>query len=68
MRFVTAACNLRSTIFNIAPQSYYEAKGIAGNIIPSIATTNAIIAGLQVLEAVKILKVRDTVVTNDILC
>eukprot|EP01041_Mallomonas_annulata_P016648 gene16648-34654_t len=28
--------------------SYYEAKGIAGNIIPAIASTNAIVAGLQI--------------------
>lgn len=32
----------------IPVQSSYEAKGVAGNIIPAIATTNAIIAGLQV--------------------
>lgn len=58
MRFVTAACNLRSLVFGIAPQRYHDAKGIAGNIIPAIATTNAIIAGLQVLEALKIMQVR----------
>lgn len=57
MKFVTAACNLRSHIFSITPlQSEYTAKGIAGNIIPAIATTNAICAGLQVLQAFHILQ------------
>eukprot|EP00956_Cyclotella_meneghiniana_P008840 scaffold12110_cov58-Cyclotella_meneghiniana.AAC.3 len=56
MRFVTAACNLRSYVFQIERQSLYDAKGIAGNIIPAIATTNAIVAGLQVLQAFHILK------------
>eukprot|EP00977_Amphora_coffeiformis_P015336 scaffold4510_cov183-Amphora_coffeaeformis.AAC.21 len=36
MRFVTAASNLRSHVFGIEPlQSFYTAKGIAGNIIPA---------------------------------
>ncbi|GMH92380.1 hypothetical protein TrVE_jg2615 [Triparma verrucosa] len=56
MRFVTAASNLRASIFSIETSSFYTAKGIAGNIIPAIATTNAIVAGLQVLELFKILK------------
>eukprot|EP00957_Ditylum_brightwellii_P140175 10681107-Ditylum_brightwellii.AAC.1 len=57
MRFVTCASNLRSIVFDIQPiQSYYGAKGIAGNIIPAIATTNAIVAGLQVLQVFHILK------------
>jgi ubiquitin-like 1-activating enzyme E1 B len=57
MRFVTAASNLRSRVFGIEPlQSLYSAKGIAGNIIPAIATTNAICAGLQILQAFNILK------------
>lgn len=57
MRFVTAASNLRSCVFSIEPlQSLYDAKGIAGNIIPAIATTNAIVAGLQVLQSFHILK------------
>jgi ubiquitin-like 1-activating enzyme E1 B len=55
MRFVCAASNIRSTIFQIATMSYHDTKGIAGNIIPAISTTNAIVAGVQVLEAVKIL-------------
>lgn len=56
MRFVTAASNLRSFVFQIDPlQSLYSAKGIAGNIIPAIATTNAIVAGLQILNVFKIL-------------
>lgn len=48
MRFVTAASNLRAAGFGITPQSHHDAKGIAGNIVPAIATTNAMAAGLQV--------------------
>lgn len=55
MEFVTAAANLRAYSFGISMQSLFEAKGMAGNIIHAIATTNAIIAGLIVLEALKIL-------------
>ena len=53
MAFVTAAANLRAYVFQIPMESLYNCKGIAGNIIPAIATTNAIVAGLQVLEAFK---------------
>lgn len=57
MRLVTCTSNLRSYVFGIEPlQSHYSAKGIAGNIIPAIATTNAIVAGLQILQAFHILK------------
>nr|CCA14752.1 ubiquitinactivating enzyme (E1) putative [Albugo laibachii Nc14] len=56
MEFVTAAANLRATVFNIPRDSFFNCKGIAGNIIPAIATTNAIVAGLQVLEAFRILQ------------
>lgn len=57
MRFVTAASNLRARVFQIEPaQSYYSAKGIAGNIIPAISTTNAIVAGLQILQCFEVLK------------
>lgn len=54
--FVTAASNLRSAVFGIPPQSRFLVKEIAGNIIPAIATTNAIIAGYIVIEALKVLR------------
>lgn len=54
--FVAAAANLRSHIFGIPTQSEFEIKRMAGNIIPAIATTNAIIAGLAVLQSLKLLR------------
>jgi ubiquitin-like 1-activating enzyme E1 B len=54
--FVTALSNLRMNNFHIAPlHSRFSIKGLAGNIVHAIATTNAIAAGLMVAEAVKIL-------------
>lgn len=53
--FVVAASNLRSSQYAIPIQSKFAVKSDAGNIIPAIATTNAIIAGLIVVEAIKIL-------------
>ncbi|KAI9286873.1 hypothetical protein BC943DRAFT_275368 [Umbelopsis sp. AD052] len=55
MDFVTAASNLRSTVFKIERKSRFDVKSMAGNIIPAIATTNAVIAGIVVMQAYKIL-------------
>lgn len=55
MDFVTAAANLRMHIFSMNMKSLFDVKSMAGNIIPAIATTNAVIAGLIVLEGLKIL-------------
>lgn len=55
VEFVTAAANLRSIAYDIPTQSLFAAKGMAGNIIHAIATTNAIIAGFIVVEAIKVL-------------
>lgn len=60
MLFVAAAASLRCANFGIDRLSYYDAKGVAGNIVPAIATTNAIVAGLQVNELVKILVAKNT--------
>lgn len=54
--FVASSANIRSTVFGIDRKSRFEIKSMAGNIIPAIATTNAIVAGLCVLQAFKILK------------
>ena len=54
--FVTAAANLRGSIFGIEQKSKFDTKQMAGNIIPAIATTNAMTASLCVLEAFKVLK------------
>ena len=59
VEFVTAAANIRAASFNIPSHSLFEAKGIAGNIVHAVATTNAIVAGLIVIEAIKVLK-KDT--------
>lgn len=56
VEFVTAAANIRAESFGIPLHSLFEAKGIAGNIVHAVATTNAIIAGLIVIEAIKVLK------------
>ncbi|XP_075045483.1 SUMO-activating enzyme subunit 2 [Mixophyes fleayi] len=55
MDFVTAAANLRMFIFSMNMKSRFDVKSMAGNIIPAIATTNAVISGLIVLEGLKIL-------------
>ncbi|KAK4378320.1 hypothetical protein RND71_000182 [Anisodus tanguticus] len=56
VEFVTSAANIRAASFGISLHSLFEAKGIAGNIVHAVATTNAIIAGLIVLEAMKVLQ------------
>ncbi|KAG2703375.1 hypothetical protein I3760_06G134100 [Carya illinoinensis] len=56
VEFVTAAANIRASSFDIPLKSLFEAKGIAGNIVHAVATTNAIIAGLIVTEAIKVLQ------------
>ncbi|SPO03349.1 related to ubiquitin-activating enzyme homolog UBA2 [Cephalotrichum gorgonifer] len=54
--FVAASANIRSTVFGIDRKSRFDIKQMAGNIIPAIATTNAIVAGLCILQAFKVMK------------
>jgi len=55
LTFVAAAANLRMEAFHINRLSRYDIKAKAGNIIPAIATTNAIIAGQITMEVLKVL-------------
>ncbi|CAL8069551.1 unnamed protein product [Orchesella dallaii] len=56
MDFITACSNIRSFIFGIYPKSRFDIKSMAGNIIPAIASTNAIVGGFIVMTAFKVLK------------
>jgi ubiquitin-like 1-activating enzyme E1 B len=56
MDFVAACANIRAAIFSIPTKSRFEIKSMAENIIPAIATTNAITAGIVVLHAFKVLQ------------
>ncbi|KAI9318161.1 hypothetical protein BX666DRAFT_1935453 [Dichotomocladium elegans] len=56
MDFVTATANLRAHVFGIPQKTRFEVKSMAGNIIPAIATTNAIIAGVAVMKGFAVLR------------
>ncbi|CAH7689653.1 hypothetical protein BY996DRAFT_4575627 [Phakopsora pachyrhizi] len=53
--FVTAAANLRASVFDIQTKTRFEVKEMAGNIIPAIPTTNSIISALIVSQAIQVL-------------
>ncbi|KAJ2717915.1 E1 ubiquitin-activating protein uba2 [Coemansia sp. Cherry 401B] len=58
LSFVAATANLRSHAFGIEQKSIFTIKAMAGNIIPAIATTNAIVAGMMVVQAILVLSRR----------
>ena len=51
--FITAASNLRCSNYGIPTSTFDEAKGIAGKIVPAVATTTSIVAGLITMEILK---------------
>lgn len=55
MDFIRSTGNLRAFNYGIKPASKHDAKIIAGKIIPAIATTTALVAGLVSLELYKLI-------------
>ncbi|ORE00080.1 UBA1Y [Hepatospora eriocheir] len=53
--FIYTVSNLRARNYSIKENSKHFITGIAGRIIPAIATTTAIVSGLIVLEIIKYL-------------
>jgi ubiquitin-activating enzyme E1 len=54
MAFIGSAANIRAINYQIPPQDAMTIKRIAGNIIPAIATTTAMICGFVALEMYKV--------------
>lgn len=53
--FITAAANLRASMYGIECADRLKVKKIAGRIVPAIATTTAAVAGLVAVEILKVL-------------
>mmetsp|Transcript_99610 Transcript_99610/g.281085 ORF Transcript_99610/g.281085 Transcript_99610/m.281085 type:complete len:608 (+) Transcript_99610:78-1901(+) len=59
MDFVHCAANLRMENYRIGRLSRWDAQSIAGSIIPAVASTNAIVAGLEVVQLIHVLSAGD---------
>ena len=59
--FVHAAANLRARNYSITPCDKITTRGIAGHIIPAIATTTAMIVGCMCNEIMKIVQKVDKI-------
>jgi len=56
VEFMTSCSNLRARSYKIPEVDKWVTKGIAGNIIPAMITTTALVTGLVSLELYKILE------------
>jgi ubiquitin-activating enzyme E1 len=64
VKFITSLSNLRATNYSIKTVSEFEAKGIAGKIIPALATTTSIVSGLVAIELYKLVSIQDYKLEN----
>jgi len=55
MRVITACSNLRATNYQIPTADLHKSRGIAGKIIPAIATTTALVVGAICIEMYKVI-------------
>jgi len=53
--WINSASNIRAQNYSIEPVDFHTTKGIAGRIIPAVATTTSIVAGLITIEMIKYL-------------
>jgi ubiquitin-activating enzyme E1 len=53
--FITSSSNMRALNYQINTIDKFETKGIAGKIIPALATTTALVSGLVCIEYIKII-------------
>ena len=51
--FIRAASNLRCLNYGIETSTFDQVKGIAGKIVPAVATTTSIVSGLISMEIIK---------------
>jgi ubiquitin-activating enzyme E1 len=53
--FIHSACNSRAQVYSLKPADWITVKLKAGRVVPALATTTAVVAALQTIEAVKVI-------------
>tara|TARA_Y100000591_G_scaffold319935_1_gene332604 strand:+ start:5771 stop:8440 length:2670 start_codon:yes stop_codon:yes gene_type:complete len=61
VKWITSASNCRAELYNIEPASEFQTKGIAGKIIPAVATTTSTIVGLISIELMKFIMNKNSI-------